>query len=306
MRLGNGSLLELKVDPAELRQSAHAALDCADCHFGYSADGHAKRRFADRRSVTLVQSETCRRCHYDKYTKMLESIHYTQLSRGDARAPVCVDCHSAHRVQHASGEKRASAERCRSCHAEVSRAYSASVHGKGLAGGASADVPVCADCHTAHSIGDPRTLDFRRTIPQICGDCHGNKAVMSRYGLSTGVVRSYLADFHGKTLSFYRRQPDRARDIAVCTDCHGIHDIESVRAVDSQALRARLLDRCRKCHPGAMGDFPSAWMSHYDLSLKRAPLVFAIRWFYRLFIPFMIAGLVLQILLHVWRYAANR
>jgi hypothetical protein len=35
-------------------------------------------------------------------------------------------------------------------------------------------------------------------------------------------------------------------------------------------------------------------------------LVYYVKLFYRIFIPFIIIGLVLQILLHVWRLVVNR
>jgi hypothetical protein len=64
--------------------------------------------------------------------------------------------------------------------------------------------------------------------------------------------------------------------------------------------------RCQKCHPGATEEFPNAWLSHYEPSLSNAPLVFLINLTYKIFIPFMLIGLILQILLHIWRYAVNR
>ena len=64
--------------------------------------------------------------------------------------------------------------------------------------------------------------------------------------------------------------------------------------------------RPAKCHPGAPKNFTSAWLSHYEPSPTRAPLVWAVGAFYKVFIPFLIGGLVLQILLHLWRVMVNR
>lgn len=66
------------------------------------------------------------------------------------------------------------------------------------------------------------------------------------------------------------------------------------------------MNRCQKCHPGASDEFPDAWLSHYEPSMANAPLVYLINLTYKIFIPFMLIGLILQILLHVWRYAVNR
>ncbi|HEX8948893.1 MAG TPA: cytochrome c3 family protein, partial [Dissulfurispiraceae bacterium] len=140
---------------------------------------------------------------------------------------------------------------------------------------------------------------------------HANKEIMAKYGLSTEVVKSYLQDFHGVTLKFYKKQKevfDKAsiRPIAVCTDCHGIHDISKTKQQGAFLVKANLVKRCQKCHANATENFPDSWVSHYEPSLKNAPLVYLINLAYKVFIPFMIIGLILQILLHVWRYAVNR
>jgi hypothetical protein len=172
------------------------------------------------------------------------------------------------------------------------------------------DVPVCTDCHKAHDIGNPLSAAYHQRIPEMCGNCHANKVIAERYGLSTDVVKSYLADFHGITLRFYQKQRETldkpARPIAVCTDCHGTHNIISTRDTDSAVVKANLRKRCQECHKEASKNFPDAWLSHYEPSMKKAPLVFFVNLVYEIFMPFMITGLFLQIALHVWRYARNR
>jgi hypothetical protein len=71
-------------------------------------------------------------------------------------------------------------------------------------------------------------------------------------------------------------------------------------------VKANLLKRCQKCHANADANFPDSWLSHYEPSLKRAPLVFLAGLTYQLFIPILLIGFVLQVLLHIWRYAVNR
>jgi RES domain-containing protein len=124
------------------------------------------------------------------------------------------------------------------------------------------------------------------------------------------VVQSYLADFHGVTASTSRARTDNAqggaRVTALCIDCHGVHDITKADAANSPVLRANLVKTCRKCHPTASENFPDAWLSHYEPSWKRAPMVYAVKIFYMVFIPFIIGGLVLQVMLHLWRVVVNR
>jgi predicted CXXCH cytochrome family protein len=207
-------------------------------------------------------------------------------------------------------EKTFIAKRCQTCHPEIYATYAQSVHGSALFNERNQDVPVCIDCHKAHNIENPFTLDYREKIPEMCGGCHANKAIAAKYGLSTEVVDTYLSDFHGVTLKFYQMQkdvlPPPAKPIAVCTDCHGTHDISSTIGPDANAVKARLVKRCQKCHEGATTNFPASWLPHYESSFAKSPLVFIVKLIYKILIPVMLAGLILQILLHIWRYAVNR
>lgn len=306
----NNETLSGTVNRSSLRASVHQKLSCSDCHYGFSSEAHPKRNFAARRDYTVASSDNCRRCHFDKYTKTMESIHYTMLSQGNLKAPVCIDCHGSHGTSHLGKERALIAKRCQRCHAEIYATYAKSVHGKALFNENNQDVPVCADCHTAHTIEDPRTLNYRERVPEKCSNCHANEAVVGKYGLSTSVVESYLSDFHGVTLKFYRLQKGvvskPAKPIAVCTDCHGIHDITATTGPDATIVKANLAKRCRSCHAEASINFPDSWLSHYKPSLTRAPLVFLANLTYTIFIPVLVAGLVLQILLHIWRYVVNR
>jgi predicted CXXCH cytochrome family protein len=306
----DGEMLSLAVKPKVLATSAHSKLSCSDCHYGFSSEEHPKRKFKTRRHYTLASAESCRRCHFDKYTKTLQSVFHAKRSQGNLNTPVCTDCHGAHDISYVQKDGLFSAKRCRKCHPEIHDTYANSVHGKALYDRHNQDVPVCIDCHKAHDVSNPLNTEFHENIPEMCGNCHANKAIMAKYGLSTDVVKTYLSDFHGVTLGLYKKErkvlAKPARPIAVCTDCHGIHDIQSTRQEDAAVVKANLLKRCRKCHQDATQDFPDAWLSHYEAGLANAPLVFMVKLFYKIFLPILVIGIILQILLHVWRYAVNR
>jgi hypothetical protein len=189
----------------------------------------------------------------------------------------------------------------------VAEIYAGSVHGRALQGENAADVPVCTDCHRSHDIVNPREAGFLLRTPQECGRCHADAERMRKYELSTNVLETYLSDFHGMTASLSQRTArGEGRVTAVCVDCHGVHDIAKVDDPGSRVLKANLVKTCRNCHQGATESFPSAWLSHFEPSWDKAPLVYAVKLFYKAFIPFVIGGLVLQILLHLWRVVVNR
>jgi len=307
-KLSSGEVLSLYVDQQAYAGSVHGdKLGCLECHAGMDEVPHPAKPFRTLREFTIAYYEQCKRCHFDNYTKTLDSVHYARLARGDARAPVCVDCHSAHAITRPEVPRSRTSHTCAKCHQDVFAAYAQSVHGRALLEDENRDVPLCTDCHRSHNIGDPRTPGFLLTTPELCGTCHTNERVMKKYGLSTRVLATYLADFHGVTVSLRRAAGTGVAGLtALCIDCHGIHDITRVRAPGSRVMQANLVKVCQRCHPDATERFPAAWLSHYEPSWKRAPIVYAVTVFYRIFIPFVIGGLVLQILLHLWRVVVNR
>lgn len=305
--LPSGEVQPLFVNADAFARSVHGArLQCVDCHTDMGEVPHASRPFRTRREFTIAYYEQCKRCHFANYTKTIDSVHYHALARGDVMAPVCVDCHGAHTTTRA-GEPRAAISRtCARCHEGVSRTYAASVHGRALLEEQNRDVPVCTDCHRSHDIAGPRERDWRLHTPELCGTCHTDETLMRRYGLSTRVLQTYLDDFHGKTASLQRKEANSGMVAALCTDCHGVHDIAKTDDPASTVMRANLVRTCQRCHPGATENFPAAWLSHYEPTWERAPLVYSVKLFYAIMIPVMMAGLVLQILLHLWRVVVNR
>jgi predicted CXXCH cytochrome family protein len=302
--------VSLFVDAKTLESSVHGkGPRCTDCHAGMGEVPHPELAAKDKAEFHDGFRDACKSCHFDKYALSLDGVHAKQLAKGNAAAPACVDCHGAHDVQKASEPRTRISDTCAACHPDLAETYRGSVHGKALAAG-NADVPVCIDCHRAHDISDPRVTSWIVKTPELCARCHTDAAKMSKYGLSTNVVQSYLADFHGVTASTSRaRTSDAISDTkvtALCIDCHGVHDITKADAENSPVLRANLVKTCRKCHPSASESFPDAWLSHYEPSWDRAPLVYAVKLFYMIFIPFIVGGLILQVMLHLWRVVVNR
>ncbi len=310
MQLNDGANITLLVNAVELSSSVHKMLSCPDCHFGFTEEEHPVRKFKTARHFTLSISETCKRCHFDKFARVSESIHYKLLAAGRTDVPNCTDCHGSHGVASAHDGKLSSARRCAGCHSEEYEKYVNSVHGSALVGQGNPDVPVCIDCHSSHDIEDPLSNNYHEAIPRMCSACHGDSSIMDKYGLSTDVVKTYLGDFHGTTLAMYRDEKGSrdgpVRALAECTDCHGTHDITSNFGLDPKAVKENLAAKCRVCHTDAGLNFPDAWLSHYRPSLSHAPLVYIVNLGYRIIMPLMIIGLLLQILLHAWRYFSNR
>jgi predicted CXXCH cytochrome family protein len=308
MKLESGEEAPLFMKRELLAGSVHKALRCTDCHSGVDQVPHADRHYKNLAQFRASFGEACKTCHFENYTKTLDSVHYGLQARGDAFAPTCVKCHGSHDIARPALPRSRISQTCATCHLPISQAYAQSVHGKALIEQNNQDVPVCTDCHRSHDIADPKDRAWLMNTPAMCGRCHADEQRMKKYGLSTAVLSTYLSDFHGTTASFGGHGKKTAAEpvVALCVDCHGIHDIGKVTGTHLAAFRRNLVKTCQKCHPGASANFPAAWLSHYEPSLGRTPLVYLVRLFYKLIIPFIVGGLLLQILLHLWRTVVNR
>jgi hypothetical protein len=306
--LPSGETRGLHVDLEKFSASVHGGkLACTDCHSDMMEIPHPSKPFKTKREFTIAYYEACKRCHFANYSKTLDSVHYDAIARGDRTAPVCVDCHGAHDITPPDKPRSRISMTCASCHEGVSSTYAKSVHGRALTADNNADVPTCTDCHRSHDIAGPHAPGWRLRSPELCGSCHANEDMMKKYGISPNVMQTYVADFHGMTASLQKgREVQGGAVVALCIDCHGVHDITKADAEGSAVMKANLQETCGRCHAGASANFSSAWLSHYEPTFENAPLVYAVRIGYLILIPFMIGGLVLQILLHLWRVVVNR
>jgi len=317
--LPSGERLYLTIDPRLYADSVHGqgGYACVQCHTDIRTFPHPESKAQDRRDVTLSMYTTCKQCHSGNFEKTLDSVHQKALEEGNKNAAVCSDCHNPHaqqRLTHPDTRQllpRAHVQipqTCARCHSEIYDQYKKSVHGAARLENINPDVPACIDCHGVHNIPDPTTAAFRLRSPELCAKCHTDPARMSKYGISTQVLNTYLADFHGTTVTLFEKQtPDQVTNKPVCFDCHGIHDI--ARPDDPQKglqVKENLLQTCQKCHPDATPNFPDAWLSHYDPSSDKNPLVYYVNLFYKIFIPSVIGGMALFVASDIGRRLIKR
>ncbi|NOZ26582.1 MAG: cytochrome C [Chloroflexi bacterium] len=300
MELPSGEKLSLYVDPEVFGSSVHGRLKqkCTACHENISGYPHPPLFAVDRRDLSIGLYTVCRQCHEKQYRDTLDSVHARLLAGGDRNAPVCTDCHGYHDVTPPDEPRSKIAQTCSKCHSIIYNQYKESVHGAALMEERNPDVPTCVDCHGVHHMDDPRTAEFRLKSPQICANCHTDPERMDKYGISTDVLDTYVADFHGTTVELFVKQaPDHPTNKAVCYDCHGIHDIKKVTDPEATVVKENLLRTCRQCHPDATANFPTAWVGHYRASPDRYPLVYYVNLFYNILIPSLIGFFLIYILL---------
>lgn len=141
------------------------------------------------------------------------------------------------------------ADTCINCHKIVNpkivEEYKNSVHGQ-------IDLS-CTVCHggnnkeeeeeKAHAPTNFKGKFAKKNIPELCNSCHGDINMMKTYRLNANVYNEYLTSKHGKLLI---EQNDEK--VAVCTDCHHIHNILSKKNPASPAYKLNIPYTCGRCH----------------------------------------------------------
>jgi hypothetical protein len=123
----------------------------------------------------------------------------------------------------------------------------------------------CASCHG----GDPTKADMdamskragfrgkieRSQIPALCGSCHSDAAFMRKFNpsLRTDQLSQYKTSVHGKRFA----QGDTK--VAVCTDCHSVHDLRPASDSRSKVHPLNVAQTCSRCHADA------AYMKAYSI-----------------------------------------
>lgn len=309
MTLPSGESLSLFVSDEQLKESIHSqsGIECEACHTQIKTYPHPPIDFQNTRELSRSYYQACQKCHSSNYEKSMDSIHATTAEAGNLDAPICTDCHGAHDVKKAGEPRQAISTTCGACHTKILEDYKASIHGSALLEQDNPDVPVCTDCHGVHNIHDPRTAQFRIDSPDLCASCHADPELMEKYGLDADVYNLYNLSWHGVDVSVYKTKwPTIWHNSAVCTDCHGVHDMLTSDDPRSSVHPANLLVTCQKCHPTAGPNWTGAWVGHNKIDPDRTPFLYYTEEFYSSFVPAVLWISVLYVLLQILHAVVDR
>jgi predicted CXXCH cytochrome family protein len=135
------------------------------------------------------------------------------------------------------------ARMCGVCHSEVRVKYEQGAHNREGIG--------CTSCHGgdpnaitvagAHA-GGFRGVPARRSIPALCASCHADVSKMRFYNLPSDQYALYQTSQHGIRLA------KGDTNAAVCTDCHGVHEIRPPDDPKSKVSGRNIPNTCGQCH----------------------------------------------------------
>lgn len=232
---------------------------CKECHGTHHVLG--KRDVASATFPTNIP-DLCARCHREgekaavRYKGDQHEIigHYSEsihgkglLKSGLTVTATCTSCHTAHRELPASDPESTVNRKnvpatCGVCHNGIEEQFMQSVHSATMTH-TDKKLPVCIDCHTAHTIERADRDDFKLEIMNRCGRCHQK------------IAESYFDTYHGKVSRL------GYTNTAKCYDCHGAHDIRNVNDPASRLSHANVVTTCRRCHAGATRRF-AGYLTH--------------------------------------------
>lgn len=189
---------------------------CIKCH--QEIDDKNKKIVEEfKRSAMFTHGIDCSGCHGGDPT--IEGIEAMSPEKGFIGVPerkkipeLCASCHAKPDKMLAFGS------RIRTDQLEL---YKQSMHGRALFERGDTNVAVCSDCHNSHEVlspKNPKSSVYKKNIPNTCNKCHGNKDLMSKYGINPDVVSDYMAGYHAFLV--YNQEQLAA---PVCSDCHGSH-----------------------------------------------------------------------------------
>ncbi len=233
----------LYVDSEKWTASIHnrMELECVSCHMDLAG-------FEDWPHPERLEKVDCSVCHDGAFELWQQGIHGLRAqAKGDLDAASCADCHGSHYIM--AVKERSSRvyptnlpHTCLNCHgdpkladkhegmgrAEVAEMYLESVHGKALETSGLVISATCLSCHGSHKISSLE--EFYPQIPNICGNCHA------------GIYEDYIQGVHGE--AFVKGN----KDVPLCTDCHGEHDIKSSDDPESMVSPRAVSENCSHCH----------------------------------------------------------
>ncbi len=154
--------------------------------------------------------------------KVLKSIPAAQAASAKP-GTMCGICHSDTRVEFDKGVHKSEGIGCVACH------------------GGDPNATTIAAAHRAPFRGTPR----RRDIPALCATCHSDVSRMRPYNMPSDQLALYETSEHGIRLA------KGDSDVAVCTDCHGVHEIRARSDPKSSVFAHNIPTTCGKCHSDA-------------------------------------------------------
>ena len=166
------------------------------------------------------------------------------------RAFECTTCHSD--ILQVPHKRELKPVQCATCHSASVKAYTESIHGKARAQGFM-EPPTCTSCHgDIHKLvarTEPGSPVNPKNIAKTCAVCHANSELAKKFRIPVvQPVEAYLQSAHARAVA-------AGKGGAVCTNCHGAHNILPGNDPASQISQAKVPETCGACHTDVLANY---------------------------------------------------
>jgi hypothetical protein len=227
-------------------------------------------------ALATAQNESCMECHNDpdliieneagqEVSLYVDSTKYASSIHAEF---ACVDCHTD--IEEVPHEEDLAKVNCGLCHEDAVVSFQKSTHSK-----SKEDCPdfssTCSSCHGKHDIlpsSNPGAMSHPVNIAKTCTACHANEEMVEQCGLQrTHSAVEYSQSVHGLAIM------SENFDAAVCTSCHGHHEIRPMNDREAPIYWTNVPETCGQCHGEVYEQYTES--SHWTAAVrgnKNAPV----------------------------------
>ena len=227
---------------------------CQTCHDGSKGKLEVPAPDGTKRALRSVASDAfgrgvhakmqCVACHTD-ITDNAETANAHQ--KNPAKSLNKVDCAGCHQRLFDAAEKDGTAKDKPRLEvvAKNIEAYKNSFHARPNADDKTKPNASCDNCHDTHSFNVPakdsaQYAQWRLGVPKTCSEgCHEEQ------------LETYAGSVHGQEISEKKNVKS-----AVCTDCHGSHDVGNSSAV---SFKLDVAENCGSCHQANLKSYKATY-----------------------------------------------
>ena len=212
-------------------------LKCGDCHKDITKEEHAQGS---------AKKVDCNNCHSTINTQMKNDVHRKLMHLPESKSPNCKSCHGTHKIISPSTVKDKEKTYCGKCH--KNNVLLANYHT------VSKMDESCAKCHNKKD----HKLELSKSVHKnlSCANCHSyvinninnhkkapkDGVLADCYLCHSAIAKEHKESIHGLSLT------EGINEAAQCWNCHGSHEIDSVKSKKSWVYPVNLTSTCGKCH----------------------------------------------------------
>ncbi len=212
-------------------------IKCGDCHNDIHTEEH---------SAATVKKVDCKRCHIALNTQMQNDVHRKLKHLDEVKSPNCKTCHGTHNIVSPKSVSDKEKMYCGKCH--KTKIMASNYHAIGSLN------ENCSKCHNKKD----HKLELSKSIHKnlSCANCHSyvvnnianhkkapkDGVLADCYLCHSEIAKEHKESIHGLSLR------EGINEAAQCWNCHGSHDIDSVKTIKSRVYPVNLAATCGKCH----------------------------------------------------------